>query len=373
MPKLNHAVPKYRLHKASGQAVVTIQGRVHYLGPWQSKASQLEYDRLIGEWLAAGRPQVTTPVETDVTVIELIAAYWTFAQSYYVKNGEPTGTIPGIKVALRILRETYGHTSAVDFGPLALKSLQAKMIDLGHSRRYINDNIDRIRRAFKWAASEQLIPSSVHQSLLTVPGLRKGRTQAKEMEPVQPVGESAIEATLPHLPPIVADMVRLQRLTGCRPGEVRLIRPCEIDTSGEIWVYRPGTHKTEHHGRERVIFIGPQAQEVLLPYLLRDSESYCFSPAEGERKRREENHASRVTPMSCGNRPGRNRKKMHRRGPRVTRIIGTVMVARSIGPVRKLGSSVGLRINCGIWRRRRSGNVMGSRRLKSCSGTHVLT
>jgi hypothetical protein len=33
MPRLIHAPPKYRKHKASGQAVVTINGRDHYLGP----------------------------------------------------------------------------------------------------------------------------------------------------------------------------------------------------------------------------------------------------------------------------------------------------------------------------------------------------
>jgi hypothetical protein len=31
MPKLTKAVPKYRKHRASGQAVVTIAGQDHYL------------------------------------------------------------------------------------------------------------------------------------------------------------------------------------------------------------------------------------------------------------------------------------------------------------------------------------------------------
>jgi hypothetical protein len=58
MPRLVAATPKYRHHKASGQAIVTIAGKDHYLGPWKSKASKIEDDRLIGEWLAAGRPTV---------------------------------------------------------------------------------------------------------------------------------------------------------------------------------------------------------------------------------------------------------------------------------------------------------------------------
>ena len=48
-------VPAYRQHKPSGQAVVTLCGKDHYLGRWNTKASRSEYDRLIGEWLAAGR------------------------------------------------------------------------------------------------------------------------------------------------------------------------------------------------------------------------------------------------------------------------------------------------------------------------------
>ena len=96
-----------------------------------------------------------------------------------------------------------------------------------------------------------------------------------------------VEATLPHLPKIVADMVRFERLTGCRPGEVCQLRPSDIDRTLAVWAYRPGSHKTEHHDRERVIFIGPKAQEVILPYLLRDAAAYCFSPAESIQEMRD--------------------------------------------------------------------------------------
>ena len=69
---------------------------------------------------------------------------------------------------------------------------------------------------------------------------------------------------------------------------------------------RPQSHKTEHHGRERIIYIGPQAQDVLLPYLLRDAQVHCFQPIESEQKRHEEMRAkrrSRVQPSQ------RNRRK----------------------------------------------------------------
>ncbi len=112
-------------------------------------------------------------------------------------------------------------------------------------------------------------------------------------------------------------MVKFQRLTGCRPGEVCQLRPGDIDRSGEVWVYRPGSHKTEHHDRERVIFIGPKAQAVIMSYLLREATAYCFSPAESMQKMREARHTARRTPLRYGNRPGTNRKVRPQRTPNV--------------------------------------------------------
>ena len=310
MPKLFNASPKYRHHKASGQAIVTLNGRDHYLGLWKSKSSKVEYDRLIGEWLANGRrPLCSTD---DLTVVELANRYRKFATAYYVKNGKPTGTMHGVRVAIRFLREHYGPTCAADFGPLALKALQLRMIEAGHCRRYANSNIDWIRRLFKWAVSEELVRPAVYHALATVPGLRKGKTEARETAPIRPVDDATVDVTLPHLPPIVADMVRLQRLTGCRPGELCLIRPCDVDTSGDVWRYRPESHKTEHHGRDRVIFIGPKAQDVLRPYLLRDNGTYCFVPAESERNRSAQRRAARrspLTPSQSARRAKRNRRR----------------------------------------------------------------
>ena len=104
-------------------------------------------------------------------------------------------------------------------------------------------------------------------------------------------------------------MVRLQLLTGMRPAEVCLLRPRDI-TIGKsgTWTYRPSTHKTEHRGRERKIFIGPEGQEVLRRFLDRDPDAFCFSPRESVGKRgpkdfpetmsRRSVHACKLSP--CG-------------------------------------------------------------------------
>jgi integrase len=314
MPRIAGSVtPKYRKHKASGQAVVTIAGRDHYLGPWRSKASKIEYDRLIGEWLAAGRPSTGLVTADDLTLTELLLRYWRFAQQHYRKDGEPTGEVNNIRAAAKPLKALYGHTRAAEFSPLSLKALRQHMIGVGLCRTLINQRIGIIRRIFKWGVSEALVPPAVLQALQAVDGLRRGRSEARETKPIGPVDDATVDATLPFLPVVVADMVRFQRLVGCRPAEVCSLRPCDVDTSGDVWVFRPASHKTEHHGRERRIYIGPQAQDVLRPYLLRDKETCCFTPADSEKKRRAAIHERRVTPMSCGNRPGTNVKRRPKR------------------------------------------------------------
>jgi integrase len=94
-------------------------------------------------------------------------------------------------------------------------------------------------------------------------------------------------------------MVELQRLTDMRPGEVCSMRSADIDTSGHVWIYTPQSHKTEHHGRERRIYLGPTAQAILRPSLRTELRAYLFSPAEAMAERRSlmrERRKTRVQP-----------------------------------------------------------------------------
>ena len=79
MPRRSNSLPKYRHHKARGLAKVTLAGKGYYLGSYGSKESKREYDRLVGEWIAAGRPHNVEPASRDITVTELCAAYWRWA------------------------------------------------------------------------------------------------------------------------------------------------------------------------------------------------------------------------------------------------------------------------------------------------------
>jgi integrase len=311
MPRLIREVPKYRKHKASGQAFVEINGRRHYLGLWQSKASRIEYDRHITEWLSSGRSPTYGVPEHIVTITELVVAYLEYAKVYY--GDGPRGAYSNMLYALRPLRELYGRVPAREFGPLQLKAVREKFIALGWSRKHINQCAQRIGRVFRWAVSEGLIPPEVPQALAMVPGLRRGHTTARENKKVRPVDAKLVDATLPHLPPVVRSMVELQQATGMRPGEVCIMRPADIDRGGDVWEYRPVAHKNANREQDRIVYIGPKGQAILRPYLLRDSEAFCFSPAEVVAKQLAARHASRKTPIKYGNRPGTNRQRKPKR------------------------------------------------------------
>jgi integrase len=324
MPRLVNRNPKYRKHRASGQAVVTLNGSDVYLGPHGTKASRDEYDRVIGEWHAGGRRSAGSgDAGADLYVAEVLAAYWAYAEGYYA--GEGTGERGCIKSALALLKKRYGRTRAVDFGPLAMKSLRGAMVKLGWSRPYVNAQVKRIRRVFKWAVGEEMIPPSVLEALRAVEALKLGKTDAPEPEPVKPVGEGHVRATLDRggLGRQVRAMVELQLVTGMRPGEVVVMRTGDVDTTGPVWTYAPASHKTAHHGHARLIYIGPKGQEILRRWLRPDLGAYLFQPAEAEAERRAELSKKRETPLSCGNRPGTNRRRRPEVAPGERYDVGT--------------------------------------------------
>ena len=112
-----------------------------------------------------------------------------------------------------------------------------------------------------------------------------------------PVAPELVQKTIRYLPHDVRAMVQVQLLTGARPGEIRSLRWSEIETSGDIWQYRPLHHKTKHHNRERTIRFGPLAQAILLAFKDRDPNQPLFSPAQSESARHAAMRAARKTPV----------------------------------------------------------------------------
>jgi integrase len=270
--------PSYRLHKPSGQAVVTLSGRDIYLGKYDSPESHGRYDELVAQWLASGR-NLPDPGR-GITINELADAYQRHANVYYRKDGKPTPEVGNVRYALQHVRILFGSERAAEFTATKLKAVQEACIRANLCLNEVNRRTKLVRRAFRWAVSEGFVDPMVAYGLGCLAMLKPGRSTARTTEPVRPVPEAYIDAIRPYLSRQVMAMIDLQLLTGARPGEVCQARTCDLDTRGPIWEYRPASHKGQHHGKRRLIFLGPRAQEVVRPFLRVDIEEPMFQPRE---------------------------------------------------------------------------------------------
>jgi hypothetical protein len=108
---------------------VVLQGKSVYLGKWDSPESRAEQERVISEWLAQGRqlpPQdvqpaaAGSPAAGDLTVAEMILAFWRHAEKHYRHpDGPPTREQNNLRDALRPLRRLFGRRRRGSLADLA--------------------------------------------------------------------------------------------------------------------------------------------------------------------------------------------------------------------------------------------------------------
>ena len=275
--------PRPHHHKRSGQARLCYRRRHYYLGPWGSPEAAKKYAELHARLEGGGL--ITGPA--GATVAEVIAAFKLHADRHYRRpDGTPTNEVSEFERSWIGLVALYGERPAAEVGPLMLKTARQQMIDTGLCRRVINQRVGRLKRLFRWAAENEIVPATVYQALASVRGLQVGRTAAKDHPEVPPVAEAVVDATVGHLGPVTRAMVRLQQYTGMRPGEVCSLRPMDVDQVGvvvggvRVWVFRPPQHKTSWRGHKKAVAIGPKGQLALRPFLDRPADAWCFSPAE---------------------------------------------------------------------------------------------
>ena len=363
--------PNYPKKPHRGMARITVRlidGRRHdiQLGPFGSAQSWTEYRRVLAELeVNGGRFHIMNDgaAATGLTVSELCLRFWDHAENFYrLPDGSPSRELEHYQYSLKPVDEFYGSTLASEFGPLKLKTVRQKMIDglryqvrlidgeksrswwVGEDRirhpvgkpdqwevksgetwvpvevvntkkalcrKIINQRIDHIKRFFKWAVSEELLPSSVYEALRTVAGLRRGHPGTCERARVKPVPQEHVEAVLPFLPPQVAAMIQLQPLMGARPTEICQIRGRSIDRTGPVWWYKidpnevardgqpENLHKTAYQENAdgsavvKLLPIGPRAQAILKPWLRESPDEYLFQPGEARQVKYQERRKKR--------------------------------------------------------------------------------
>lgn len=334
MARPKNSIPQARKHPASGQARVTIDGKDYYLGKFGSSEADEAYRRIIAQWLAKEGP-FTLRDDDPVTIAEVLAGYLQFAERYYGFTGAKkwAGSYVNIKQAISVVNGLYASLPAAQFGPLDMKAILGVMVRKGWCRKHVNHQASLVKSIFKWAVGEEMIPPATWHALLAVPGLKRGKSDAPESEPVKPVSLDDVVKTKKHLRPALCAMIDFSLLTGCRPNEACILRRGEIDQSNPAcWVFNPAHHKTAHHGHKRLILIGPKAQAVITPYLDGcEPDEFVFSPRREEERRLMERHATRKSPMTPSQQARMERARLRIRRRRHGEHYSTGSLRRAIG------------------------------------------
>lgn len=315
-------VPTLYHHRASNQDAVVLREpdgkrRTVYLGEHDSPEAKRRYREVLAEHLA-GKPVAATvttlrqPPPSDwPTVGQLCGAFLLHADRYYVDpDGQPTREVENIRSALRKLLDQHRDTPTDRFGVRELGEVRQAMIDArdvhekgrqapsGLSRGVVNARVRRIKAVFKWGVTQKLVPAMTWHELNALTGLRRGRAGAPERPRVEEVTWPIVEATLPHLVPTIRDAVLVQWWCGCRPAELLQMTRRTLDTSGEVWLFRPPQHKGLWRDRERIVALGPKAVAILKPRLTLELDRPLFNGRDAWNECRAAKRAARTSAIT---------------------------------------------------------------------------
>jgi integrase len=294
MPKLINRNPK--LSKLKKYAVVYFHGKTHYLGLHGSPEALTAYNRFCAE-VQSNPTFYLQNGESGVSVGELVAAFLDHAKATL----KPPNYTHYRIALMDFLVKLYGDDTPADsFMPSCLKLVRTEMIQSGRlCRGTINDYIRRIVTVFSWGAGEEHVTPSTLAALKAVKPLQEGHPGTFDNEEREDVPDDVISKTLPLLPPMLAAMVQVQRMTGCRPSEIFNMRVGQIDKKSDpdLWLYKPPSHKTQKKTkRKKIVPLGKPEQELILPYLDgKEPAAAVFSPKIAMQERNIERRANRKT------------------------------------------------------------------------------
>lgn len=279
---------------ARGRGYVNINGKKHDLGRYGTLECQAAYLELAQRWTKAEAEATPYVAPDSPTVGELYREFYVYATARYRRDdGTPTSEAKSFNQSLTPFLERYRAMKADQVGQKELKAVRAEMIAAGLARKTVNQRIGRIRRLFRWGVGESKVDAVVVTRLESVRDLEAGYSGVADRATPGAVPLARVEATLPFLNRHHQAMVRLQLMTGARPGEVCAIKGADIDHAGVVrlkshevqlpggaWVWQPIWHKAKRRGKALVYVLGPQARQLLTPWLRADPAEHLFQPGE---------------------------------------------------------------------------------------------
>lgn len=305
-------MPTYRKHKPSGRAVVQWKplfgDQPHYLrGKFGSPESLAEWASIQEQIAEAARlkaDDTRKPSKPVTNIARMLTAYFLTIRDKIDQRDRKS-----IKYAIDIVAAKYGAFGVNEFTPVALEDCRDAMIEKGWSRKYINREVSRVRRAFKWAVVQGHAKAETFGALAMLEGLKKGWTSAPELKKVRPASWTTVARVLPFLSRQVADMVQLQWLAGMRSGELTSMRTDSVDRGSVPWEYKPVDHKKAWLEKDRIIYFGPKARKILKRYL--HKTGFLFTPEGSIQERFTELRKNRKTPLyGKANKPPKVRRDL---------------------------------------------------------------
>ncbi len=238
------------------------------------------------------------------TIGELIELYLKYVKE---TNAQDSAQPYKVELALRLIDNV--SLPPCEYSPLLFDDTRQKLINKGITAHTINTKMRFIIKMFKWAASREIVSPLTPYALENVEKVKNNHPKLRRTKIRQPAPLEDVRRTLAYLHPILRAMVITQLYTGTRPSEMLRMKPCDIDTSDEIWVYTQNKHKTDYKdgARPRIIPLNKQVQNVLIPLIAEKKQNeYLFSPADGREVATQIRNDCRQTPRSCGNRRGKS-------------------------------------------------------------------
>jgi len=260
--------PQPRAHHISGRERVRWRGHDYYIGPIGGDNAQ-EYAALLVRLAAAesDKPQPGEPPRILAgawpTISGAIAKWLEWATGHYGERDE----FRHYKRVIEVLLSLHRDLTTDGFGIDDLDDVRKAMGEKGWCRNHINRQTIRIKTIWRRLERLKLAPRGSWAHLHSLRPIGKQDRQHRSTEPVRPAEWPAIIAVCRRLKPMPRAMLLFMWFTGCRTGEVRVMRACEVDRAGEEWVFPPAKHKTAHLGHVREIVMGTSAQKVLAPWL----------------------------------------------------------------------------------------------------------
>ena len=291
MARSRKSQPAYQYH-VSGQARVTLGGKDFYLGKHNSPESLARYYSLLAEYNANGKqtpevpeapPGETHQADAVILVKHIVADYRANVLPNY--DHDP-GRGNRLKNLCDLIESRHGDEPAAEFGPRKLDALRKILLTKGmgkkgkpNRRQQVNEIVRYVVTIFERGVAQELISPDRIRALEALKPLKRG--EVEENQERQKVTVATIEATMNKLTPVMQAMVRIQLATAMRPSEIHRMTPAQIDRSGEVWIYRPTSHKNVNKGKARAIPIIGDALEALTPYVFGDPEELCFVTSKG--------------------------------------------------------------------------------------------